>query len=135
MRPRALTSMPRPAAHARTAAESYPTYAGFHACALRCPPPVTFLAASTNRESPSRISAAFPSERSISYSVLSRANFTVVSAGSPVRSSTRTTWVLVAMAPSHQGRRQVVNCIEPRESEDEQTPAALVVDEDEQRSA
>jgi hypothetical protein len=39
------------------------------------------------------------------------------------------------MAPRHQGRRQVVNCIESREGEDEQTPAALVVDEDEQRSA
>jgi hypothetical protein len=38
------------------------------------------------------------------------------------------------MAPRHQGPRQVVNCIEPREGEDEQTLAALVVDEDEQRT-
>src|SRR5687768_9352413 len=118
MRPRALTSMPRPAAHARTAAGSYPEYGCFAAGALRRPPPVTLRAASTYRESALRISAAFSFERSISYSVLSRANFTVVSAGSPVRSSTRTTWVLVAIEQRDQGRRRIVNRTEPRKGED-----------------
>src|ERR687889_2324733 len=120
MRPRALTSMPRPAAHARTAAGSYPEYVGFAAGALRRPPPATFRAASTYRESALRISAALSFERSISYSVLSRANFTVVSAGSPVRSSTRTTWVLVAIKPKEQRRRRVINRPEPREGDNQQ---------------
>ncbi len=101
IRPRGETLIPLPAAQARTAAGSTSEKAGWDARALRRPPE-TLRAAWTYRERVLRNSSAFRAVRSSSYSRPSKAKRTVVSAGSPVRSSMSTVVVLVATRQSVQ---------------------------------